>query len=141
AGDAIELAGQAAIARRHRERLGKHRHRARLVAEPALEELSELARQRDVTRGLVRDAGRRDRDEPLALVGEHLGELAPQTVRLARATDIGERRIVRRLVVRAPPPAERALRIAELVGGDLRDLLDEAAALLAGRVARDPDRQ
>ena len=135
AGDAIELREQAGVARRHRQRLAEHRHRARLVAEPPLDELAELARQRDVARGIVGHAGVADRDEPLALVGEHLGELAPQAVRLAGAPHVGERALVGRLLVRAPPPPERGLGIAELVGGRRRDPLHERAPLLGGRLA------
>ena len=128
--EAIELGEQAAIARRDRDRLGNHGHRARLVREAALEQARELARQRDEALRLRRDALAANRDEALALVGHHLGELAPQAVGLARTAHVGERLLVGRFVMGAAPPAERALGIGELVRGRRGDPLDERAARL-----------
>ena len=136
----LDLGEEARVARRDGQRLGEHGQGARLVTEPSLEDPRELARERHEPLGL--DGSRRDaraaidrtgptaRLQPLALVGEDLGELAPQVVRLRRAPDVGERLLVGRLVVRAPPPAKGALRIGELVGGGRGDPLHERAPRL-----------
>ena len=129
-GEPLDLGEQPGVARRDRERLGGDRLRARAVAEPALADAGELARPRHEPLGLGRRAARAERDQPLALVGEDLGELAPQAVRLGGAAHVGERVLVGRLVVRAPPPPERAARIAELVGGGRGDPLDQRAPVL-----------
>ena len=115
-------------------------HRLRLVAEPALEQPRQLARERHVALGLVRHRADTEVGQALALLADHVGELAPQAIRLGGAPHIGQCPLVGSLLVCTTPPAERSLGVVELLGGRGGDALDEVAPLVCirggvGRVA------